>query len=145
MPWHARPDFQIYFAAPDFSYIDRKYVDGALEALAYHNFRPRRPVQENGELEPHSPMDKMRAIYLRDLSLLGECDLVFSLPLERDPGTLVEIGLALAVNKPVITYDPHKENANTMVAAGSTVYSDKLDTCLNGLFEVISRLRIARI
>ncbi|GEQ99325.1 sugar kinase [Iodidimonas gelatinilytica] len=144
LPWHVRPAFQIYFAAPDFSYIDRTHIEEALRALAYHNFRLRRPVQENGELNPQSPMHEMRATYLGDLGLLEECDLVFALPLERDPGTLVEIGLALAAKKPVITYDPLKENANTMVMAGSTVYSDKLDTCLNGLFEALSRLRVMR-
>lgn len=141
LPWHARPDFQIYFAAPDFSYVDRKYIEEALGALAYHNFRLRRPVQENGELSPGSMMHDMRAAYLGDLRLLEECDLVFALPMGRDPGTLVEIGLALAGKKPVITYDPLKENANTMVMAGSMVYSDKLDTCLNGLFETMSKLR----
>lgn len=144
LPWHARPAFQIYFAAPDFSYIDRTNIEETLRALAYHNFRLRRPVQENGELNPQSPMHEMRAAYLGDLGLLEECDLIFALPLERDPGTLVEIGLALAAKKPVITYDPLKENANTMVMAGSTVYSDKLDTCLNGLFEALSRLRVTR-
>jgi nucleoside 2-deoxyribosyltransferase len=144
LPWHVRPAFQIYFAAPDFSYIDRTHIEEALRALAYHNFRLRRPVQENGELNPQSPMHEMRATYLGDLGLLEECDLVFALPLERDPGTLIEIGLALAAKKPVITYDPLKENANTMVMAGSTVYSDKLDTCLNGLFEALSRLRVMR-
>jgi nucleoside 2-deoxyribosyltransferase len=141
LPWHARPAFQIYFAAPDFSYVDRKHIDEALGALTYHNFRVRRPVQENGELSPRSIMHEMRVAYLGDLSLLEECDLVFALPLERDPGTLVEVGLALAGKKPVITYDPLKENANTMVMAGSFVYSDKLDTCLNGLFEAMSKLR----
>ena len=141
LPWHARQNFQIYFAAPDFSYIDRKYIEEALRALAYHNFRLRRPVQENRELNPRSPMREMCAVYLGDLSLLKKCDLVFALPLERDPGTLVEIGLALAIKKPLITYDPLKENANTMVMAGSTVYSDRLDTCLNGLFEAMSKLR----
>ena len=143
LPWHARTDFQIYFAAPDFSYVDRKHIEEVLGALAYHNFRLRRPVQENGELSPDSMMYEMRAAYLGDLSLLEECDLVFALPLGRDPGTLVEIGMALAGKKPVITYDPFKENANTMVMAGSTVYSDKLDTCLNGLFEAMSKLRAA--
>lgn len=141
LPWHARPDFQIYFAAPDFSYIDRKYIEEALGALAYHNFRLRRPVLENGELSPHSMTHEIRTAYLGDLSLLERCDLVFALPLERDPGTLVEIGLALALKKPVITYDPRKENANTMVMAGSMVYSDQLDTCLNGVFEAMSKLR----
>jgi len=141
LPWHERPAFQIYFAAPDFSYVDRTQIDEALQALAYHNFRLRRPIQENGELSPQSSMHEMRAAYLGDLGLFEECDLVFALPLERDPGTLVEIGLALALKKPVITFDPLRENTNTMVIAGSTVYSDKLDTCLNGLFEVMSRLR----
>jgi nucleoside 2-deoxyribosyltransferase len=144
LPWHARPAFQIYFAAPDFSYIDRTHLEEALGALTYHNFRVRRPVQENGELSPQSPMHKMHAAYRGDLGLLEECNLVFALPLHRDPGTLVEIGLALAVKKPVITYDPLRENDNTMVMAGSMVYSDNLDTCLNGLFETMSRLRATR-
>jgi Nucleoside 2-deoxyribosyltransferase len=144
LPWHARPAFQIYFAAPDFSYVDRTHLEEAIRALAYHNFRLRRPVQENGELSPQSSMHEMRAAYLGDLGLLKECDLVFALPLERDPGTLVEIGLALALHKPVIAFDPLKENTNTMVMAGSTVYSDKLDSCLNGLFEIMSRLRVMR-
>ncbi|OJF99717.1 hypothetical protein AX761_24970 [Rhizobium sp. 58] len=78
------------------------------------------------------------------MGLLEECDLVFALPLGRDPGTLIEIGMALTLKKPVITYDPLKENANTMVIAGSTVYSDKLDRCLNGIFETMSRLRTTR-
>lgn len=145
LPWHARPKFQIYFAAPDFTYVDRTHLEEALRALAYHNFRVRRPVQENGELTPQSSMHEMRAAYLGDLGILEECDLIFALPLERDPGTLVEVGLALAMKKPVVTFDPLKENTNTMVMAGSTVYSDKLDSCLNGLFEVMSRLRATRV
>lgn len=144
LPWHARQEFQIYFAAPDFSYIERKHIEEALGALAYHNFRVRRPVQENGELTPQSQMHDIRTAYLGDVALLEECDLVFALPLERDPGTLVEIGLALAAKIPVITYDPLRENANTMVLAGSSVYSDNLDTCLNGVFEAMSKLRVAR-
>lgn len=144
LPWHARPSFQIYLAAPDFSYVDRKHIEEVVAALAYHNFRLRRPIQENGELNTQSLMHEMRAAYLADVVLLEECDVVFALPLERDPGTLVEIGLAIGAKKPVITYDPLKENANTMVMAGSAVYSDNLDICLNGLFEVMSRLRAAR-
>lgn len=144
LPWHARQEFQIYFAAPDFSYVERKYIEEALGALTYHNFRVRRPVKENGELTPQSPMHDMHAAYLADVGLLEECDLVFSLPLGRDPGTLVEIGLAFAFQTPVITYDPLRESANTMVMAGSTVYSGNLDTCLNGVFEAMSKMRAMR-
>lgn len=144
LPWHSRPAFQIYLAAPDFSYFERSRIDAVIEALAYHNFRLRRPVQENGELDPLSPMHKVNTAYWNDLDLLEQCDLVFAVPLGRDPGTLVEIGHALAAKKPVIAYDPLKENTNAMVMAGSTVYSDNLDTCLNGLFETVSKLRAKR-
>jgi nucleoside 2-deoxyribosyltransferase/sugar/nucleoside kinase (ribokinase family) len=141
LPWHQRSEFQIYFAAPDFSYVERTHIDQTLEALDYHNFCTRRPIQENGELPSQSPSHLMRTAYLSDCALLHECSLVFALPLGRDPGTLVEVGLAIALEKPVITYDPLHENTNTMVVQGSDVYSDKLDTCLNGVFEAMSELR----
>ncbi len=144
LPWHERQDFQIYFAAPDFSYVDRTYIEKSLQVLNYHNFCVCRPVQKNGELSRQSPEYEMKLAYINDFNLLEKCDLVFALPLDRDPGTLVEIGLALALNKPVVTYDPLKENTNAMVMAGSKVYSDKLDTCLNGLFNIISKLRAKR-
>lgn len=144
LPWHARQEFQIYFAAPDFSYVDRKHIEDALSALSYHNFRVRRPVLENGELNPESQLHEMQSAYQADLAMLSECDLVFALPYGRDPGTLVEVGLALAANTPVVTYDPLSENANTMVMAGSTVYSESLNLCLNGVFESLSRVRASQ-
>ena len=144
VPWHDRPKFQIYFAAPDFTYVDRTFVDQALEALAYHNFNVRRPVLENGELKNGSNVDEMHTMFTADIALLKECDFVFALPLTRDPGTLVEMGWAMATDVPVISYDPLRENTNTMVIAGSKTYSDNLDTCLNDLFEAMSKLRASQ-
>lgn len=144
LPWHDRQKFQIYLAAPDFTYVDRTFIDKALEALKYHNFNVRRPVQENGELPIDSDFNKMSTMFAADIAMLGECEFVFAIPFGRDPGTLVEIGWAMASGIPIITYDPLNENTNTMVIAGSAVYSDKLDICLNGLFETISKRRAAR-
>ena len=115
-----------------------------LEALAYHNFNVRRPVFENGELEKGSNVDEMHAMFTADITLLKDCELVFAVPLNRDPGTLVEMGWAMATDVPVITYDPLRENTNTMVIAGSKAYSDNLDICLNGLFEAMSSIRAYR-
>ena len=143
VPWHDRPKFQIYFAAPDFTYVERTFIDQALEALAYHNFKVRRPVFENGELKNDSGADEMRMMFAADITLLKDCELVFALPLTRDPGTLVEMGWAMAADVPVITYDPLKENMNTMVVAGSKTYSDNLDICLNGLFDTMSNIRVS--
>ena len=83
-------------------------------------------------------------MFTADVTLLKDCELVFAVPLTRDPGTLVEMGWAMATGVPVITYDPLRENTNTMVIAGSNVYSDKLDTCLNGLFQAMSSIRASR-
>ncbi|WP_227590651.1 nucleoside 2-deoxyribosyltransferase [Cereibacter sphaeroides] len=141
LPWHDRPHFEIYLAAPDFSYMEKAEVDAAVEALLYHNFTVRRPVQDNGEACPGTPAEDLRSYYDRDVELLRRCSLVFAVPLNRDPGTLVEIGLAIAAGTPVVTYDPRQENNNTMVICGSDAYSDDLDQCLNSTFELLAKLR----
>jgi nucleoside 2-deoxyribosyltransferase len=139
LPWSARPAVQIYFAAPDFAKADRRAIDAALRALAYHNFAPRRPVVENGELPPNSDAVTLRTIYEKDYELLKKCSLVFAVPTERDPGTLVEVGLAIEAGIPVITYDPSNKNNNTMVISGSSFYSSDLDACLNATFQLLSQ------
>ena len=140
LPWHARQRYSIYLAGPDFSYLDKRELERAVDCLNYHNFRIRRPVMEHGELRRPAEEGDLRRTYHRDYRLLEECDLVFAVPLERDPGTLVEIGLAIAMGKPVITYDPRRENENTMVMIGSTAYSSDLDICLNGTFNAMAKL-----
>lgn len=141
LPWHDRQSYSIYLAGPDFSYVEKQELDHAVESLVYHNFKVRRPVLENGELKRPASNGELRSTYHMDYHLLKGCDAIFAVPLDRDPGTLVEIGMAIAMGKPVITYDPRHENENTMVVVGSSVYSSDLDTCLNGMFSVIAELR----
>lgn len=141
LPWHDRQNYSIYLAGTDFSYVEKQELDRAADSLTYHNFKVRRPISENGELKrPASEVD-LRRTYQMDCQLLKECEVVFAVPLERDPGTLVEIGMAIEMGKPVITYDPRRENENTMVVVGSSVYSANLDECLNGIFKVIAEQR----
>lgn len=141
LPWHDRQSYSIYLAGPDFSYIEKQEFDRAAESLEYHNFRVLRPILENGELKRPASDSDLRRTYHLDCQLLKECNAVFAVPLNRDPGTLVEIGMAIEMGKPVITYDPRHENENTMVVIGSSVYSDSLDACLNGTFNAIAELR----
>ncbi len=141
LPWHDRQRFSIYLAGPDFSYVQKPEFDRAVDSLEYHNFKIRRPILENGELERPASQADLRRAYHMDHQLLTECDVVFAVPLGRDPGTLFEIGMAVALGKPVITFDPRNENNNTMVVAGSSVYSADLDQCLNGAFDVLAKLR----
>jgi nucleoside 2-deoxyribosyltransferase len=98
-------------------------------------------VQENGELPANSDGIALDKIYRMDVELLKRCKLLFAVPTDKDPGTLVEIGLAIAERIPVVVYDPDRECANTMVIAGSDCYSDNLDTCLNAVFSLLSKTR----
>jgi nucleoside 2-deoxyribosyltransferase len=139
LPWEARQEMQIYLAAPDFQKADRRAIERAVSALRYHNFKVRRPVQENGELPPDPDSIALVVTYRKDVELLDQCNLLFAVPTGRDPGTLVEIGLAIRACIPVVVYDPDKECANTMVIAGSDCYSDNLDTCLNAVFTLLSK------
>ncbi|MCU7936045.1 MAG: nucleoside 2-deoxyribosyltransferase [Candidatus Thiodiazotropha sp. (ex Dulcina madagascariensis)] len=141
LPWHERQNFPIYLAGPDFSYVEKREFDVAADSLTYHNFLLRRPILENGQIDRNSGSAIINETYELDISIIRECAVVFAVPLGRDPGTLVEIGIAIEMGKPIITYDPRKENNNTMVIGGSEVYSDNLDSCLNGLFEILSKLR----
>lgn len=131
-------------AAPDFSYAEHIEIKTAVAGLEYHNFRVRRPVKENGEAKREAPIETLSPYYISDVRLLRECTAVFAIPIERDPGTLVEIGLAIEMGKPVITFDPRNENRNTMVVAGSASYSSDLDVCLNGLFDALTKLQRKR-
>ncbi|WP_287208676.1 nucleoside 2-deoxyribosyltransferase [Mesorhizobium sp.] len=141
LPWERRQDLSIYLAAPDFAAADRMAIDRALASLQYHNFRVRRPVAENGELPPGSDAAALAKTYKADCDLLKQCQLVFAVPTGRDPGTLVEIGLAIEAGIPVVVFDPAGENANTMVMAGSAHYSGDLDSCLNAVFRLLGEGR----
>ncbi|MCA9803213.1 MAG: nucleoside 2-deoxyribosyltransferase [Cyanobacteria bacterium HKST-UBA02] len=139
LPWYDRPALDIYLAAPDFSYVDRHEVEIVVEALKYHNFVVRRPVVENGEAKLGTPPKELVKFYRKDYDLLKDCSLVFAIPLQRDPGALVEIGIAIELGIPVVTYDPRSEANNTMVVCGSYCYSSSLDSCINATFECLSK------
>jgi nucleoside 2-deoxyribosyltransferase len=141
LPWHERPAKSIYLAAPDFSYVNKPEIERAVASLEYHNFRVRRPIHENGELDTDADIAKRVVTYQQDIALLKGCALVFAVPLSRDAGTLAEVGYALALGMPVVTFDPRNENNNTIIVAGSTVYSQDLDECLCAVFQVLSDLR----
>lgn len=141
LPWHNRPELQIYLAAPDFTYKSYDEIEMAVSALEYHNFKVRRPVKENGEAKCGTPILELAPYYFKDVELLRECSAVFAMPIDRDPGTLIEIGMAIEMGIPVVTFDPRNQNLNTMVVVGSSTYSNNLDLCLNGLFEAMTKLQ----
>lgn len=70
LPWETRKASHIYLAAPDFAGVDRGAIERAVSSLQYHNFRVRRPVQENGELPPGSDSFALGRTYRKDVEII---------------------------------------------------------------------------
>jgi nucleoside 2-deoxyribosyltransferase/sugar/nucleoside kinase (ribokinase family) len=141
VPWDVRGAISIYVAAPDFDYIDRRPLERLVEALEYHGFAPRRPVKENGQLTPDaSNADRLRAAQA-DLALLDRCQILVAVLLYDDPGTLVEVGIALERRLPVIVYDPYQRVTNPMLTQTAVVVTALLDEAISAVFEQVGRLQ----
>jgi hypothetical protein len=95
LPWELRHPIKIYVAAPDFDHVDRGPIDAVAESLRYHNFTPRLPVREHGQMGERAGYERRQSLCDADLRLLDECQLMLAVLLYDDPGTLIEIGIAV--------------------------------------------------
>ncbi len=132
--WEERENINIYIAAPDFDYLDVTLIDKVADSLKYHNFKPRRPVKENGQMEQDASKERKRELYTKDMVLLEECSMLIAVLINNDPGTLIEIGLAKAMGKPVILYDPFLMAKNCMLSETPDFVSSDLDEVLTEIF-----------
>lgn len=131
--------FNIYIAAPDFNYINKDAINRIAECLKYHNFTPRLPVRENGQLTADATNTQRQEIYNADINLLQECQLVLAVMVFDDPGTIFEVGFAVGIQKPVLVYDPYHNVANPMLSQSANLVSPSLDEIIGLVFEIASR------
>jgi nucleoside 2-deoxyribosyltransferase len=139
LPWEARPSRQIYIAAPDFDFMNTQPIDRICDALCYHNFIPRRPVREHGQIGTHSTAEKRAALCAADLELMNKCDMMIGILLSNDPGTLIEIGMAVQQKMPVIVYDPYEQAQNLMLIELPNLVSHSLDAVISEVFRLAAR------
>jgi nucleoside 2-deoxyribosyltransferase len=139
LAWEHRNDFNIYIAAPDFDYVDRTHIDKVASSLAYHNFRPRLPIREFGQVKFSDIPAERKRIFRADMELLEECDMLIAVLAEQDDGTMIEIGLAAARKLPVIVYDPNGIAQNLVLQNLPDLISSDLDKILVKVFEIASR------
>ena len=140
VPWNERVNYPIYMAAPDFDYVDTEKLDILEDSLLYHNFKPRRPIQENGQVNKEVDMNEERAIFAKDMELLSECKIMIATLLYNDQGTLVEIGNYQANGKPIILYDPYLKLDNMFLKNSCTYYCKTKSQVIDAVFTVVSRM-----
>ena len=141
LPWEDRPACNVYVAAPDFAMIDKRHIDAVVQSLKYHNFSPRRPVREHGEVAENANVNVKTRTARADLSLLARCQIVVAVLLFDDPGTLIEIGIALEKRIPVIVYDPRRIASNLVLATLPDVVSSDLDEVITEVFSFAAAAR----
>ena len=140
VPWNERVNYPIYMAAPDFDYVDTKKLDVLEESLLYHNFKPRRPIKENGQVNKDMDINEERAIFAEDMRLLSECKIMIATLLYNDQGTLVEIGNYQANGKPIILYDPYLKLDNMFLKNSCTYYCKTKSQVIDAVFIEVSRM-----
>lgn len=134
LPWEKRPGIHVYIAAPDFDWVDRSPIEEVVAGLKYHNFTARLPIRENGQMSVNDPPEAKFVMAQKDLEMLNECKVMVAVLLYDDPGTLIEIGLALDRKMPVVVYDPYAKASNLMLTQLPEVISGDLDRIIAGVF-----------
>jgi len=140
LPWETRKNINIYIAAPDFDFVDTHHIELLDESLKYHNFMPRRPVQENGQMKDGDSQVIKRKFFYEDMKLLDECQILVAVLLYNDPGTLIEIGIAAERQMPTFVYDPKNIAQNCMLTQIPNLVSDDLDLIISEIFIAASKI-----
>lgn len=140
VPWNARVNYPIYMAAPDFDYVNTEKIDVLVNSLLYHNFKPRRPIKENGQVNRDMDISEENDIFAKDIALLSECKLMIATLLYNDQGTLVEIGNYQACGKKIILYDPYMKLDNMFLKKSCTYYCNTKSEVIDAVFNEVSRM-----
>lgn len=140
--WEHRSKVNIYIAAPDFDFVDTNLIDILENSLVYHNFTPRRPVKENGQMKETDSQQQKQEFYDNDIKVLNDCSIVIGVLLYNDPGTLVEIGIASERQIPVLLYDPYNIAKNCMLIHSCNLVTNSMDEILSEVFIISSKLCI---
>ncbi|REG89374.1 nucleoside 2-deoxyribosyltransferase [Winogradskyella sediminis] len=140
LPWENRNSCSIYIAAPDFDYLDTTIIDNLVSALEYHNFRPRRPIKENGQISENSTREERGLAFVEDINLIAECKILIAIYMNDDPGTMIELGYARANGIPCLLYDPFSKAKNNMLIEIPNTVSSELDVIISEVFNLISKI-----
>jgi len=109
-------------------------IDEVEEALIYHNFSPRRPILENGQASLQSRKSEKQKLLNSDLELLYMCQILIVVLLFDDPGTYIELGIAIEKSMPTLVYDPYSKAKNLFLTEIPNFTSDDLDEIINQVF-----------
>lgn len=139
LAWEDRKMFKIYVAAPDFDWVDDKFIRAVENSLEYHNFKSLLPIQINGQINNFEDTETVSKVFEADISLILEADMIIGVIINNDHGTLIEIGYAKGLGKPVVVYDPNNLSVNPMLTHLPDTLSSDLDIIINEVYKIASK------
>lgn len=139
LPWEVRQKCHIYIAAPDFDFVDTTQIEMVCNSLLYHNFVPRRPIKENGQMSKNADKAERMGLYSADMALFDQCNMLLAVLLYNDPGTLIEVGIAAQRGIPTLVYDPNGIAENCMLTELPTLVSSDMDEIISRVFNEYSK------
>lgn len=125
----------IYLAGPFFCQQELSWVNSVCFALEDAGFRVQSPSRENGIITDSTTQEGRREIFLRDIALLEQSDLVVALFDHDDPGTHFEVGYALRMGKTVFALKTSRDPLNNMLQFGCKSISNSLERLIEELYE----------
>ena len=134
VPWFIRKSINIYLAAPDFEDVDVSKLNELVDALNYHNFTPRLPIRENGQVSKSMSKSEELQIYYKDIEMLNDCTVLIATLLFNDQGTLAEIGMFYQMGKKVIIFDPYFITNNMFLKNSCDFYCTSISETIDALF-----------
>ena len=118
---------KVYLAGPFFNASQRWQIEDTKQQLEKLNFNVFSPIHDVG-------IGKSKEIAQKDLKGLDESDSVFAILNGYDPGTVFEIGYAIAKNKKVIAlYEQNDEINLTMFHGSDCMIFNDITTALYNL------------
>ena len=91
-------------------------------------------------MEIDASKERKQELFMADMKLFNECQVVAAVLINNDPGTLIEIGLAVGLGKPAIVYDPDNIATNLMLTEVPKLVTSSLDEVISKVFEIGSRI-----
>lgn len=134
LPWKKRKNIKIYVAAPDFDWVDDRYIREVEESLLYQNFTAYLPIKMNGQINDFSDRYGIGMIFQKDLDLIHDSQILLGVLLNDDHGTLIEIGYAKGLGKHVIVYDPHRIAKNPFITNLPDFISYDMEEVINQIY-----------
>ena len=118
---------KIYLASGWFNENQERRVAEAekvLRELGFDTFSPRE--HQNAHLE-YGSKEWREATFDNDIDHVEWCDFVFAIYDEEDSGTMMEIGYAYAIGKPIVVFHETGGYVNLMISDSLTAYLTNWD------------------